>query len=285
MRHIKRRSKKRQNVFIFLFIAVLIILILGILILLLVLNNKNEDSFVYNENYYDIRDRSDKIKENKKTDASDYNTIGWVQVQGTNIDMPVLRAVGEGFTNPVEKEGYGWVESDDSNYHNVINVLGHNIFNLSSKPKLSSDTFKRFEELMGFVYYDFAKDNEYIQLTMDGKEYVYKIFATSFVNASEAVVFPNGEYTKEEKKKYLKMMKENSIYDYDVDVSEEDDFASVSTCTRMLGTDVYVNFFVVGRLMRKDEKYDNYIVKKNDNYKKIDKILKGDDDNEESDSV
>ena len=80
-------------------------------------------------------------------------------------------------------------------------------------------------------------------------------------------------------------MKENSIYDYDVDVSEEDDFASVSTCTRMLGTDVYVNFFVVGRLMRKDEKYDNYIVKKNDNYKKIDKILKGDDDNEESDSV
>ena len=105
MRHIKRRSKKRQNVFIFLVIAVLIILILGILILLLVLNNKNEDSFVYNENYYDIRDRSDKIKENKKTDASDYNTIGWVQVQGTNIDMPVLRAVGEGFTNPGEKEG------------------------------------------------------------------------------------------------------------------------------------------------------------------------------------
>lgn len=288
MRHVKKRVRKKRNVIIFLVIAVLTILILGILLLLLVLNNskKNEDdAFVYKSNYYSQRDRGEKILENKKTDAADYNTIGWIQVQGTNIDMPILRAVGDGFTNPVEKEGYGWIENDDSNYHNVINVLGHNIFNLGPSPKLTADTFKRFEELMGFVYYDFAKDNEYIQLTIGGKNYVYKIFATGFVDAGDAVVFPDGEYTKEEKKDYLELIKKHSIYDYDVDVSESDDLISVSTCSRMFGTDEDNSFLVSGRLVRKGEKYDNYIVKKNDNYKKIEKVLKGDDDNEESDSV
>ncbi len=286
MRQIRKRVRKKQNAFIFLIIAVLMILILGILILLLIFNKSSKDNgFVYKSDYYSQQDRTKEISESKKTDAADYNTIGWIQVQGTNIDMPVLKAVGDGFTPPVEKEGYGWVENSDSSYHNVINVLGHNVFNLGPNPKLTSNTFKRFEELMGFVYHDFAKENEYIQLTIDGKDYVYKIFAVSFINASDAVVFPNGEYSDKQKARYLELVKENSIYDYDVDVSASDDFVSVSTCTRMLGSDVYVNFFVTGRLVRENEKYDNYIVEKNDNYKKIDKVLKGDDDNEESDAV
>ena len=61
-----------------------------------------------------------------------------------------------------------------------MNIFGHNIFNLGPSPKKSSNNFKRFEELMNFIYHDFAQENKYIQFTINGKDYVYKIFGFEY---------------------------------------------------------------------------------------------------------
>ena len=213
---------------------------------------------------------------------SNYETIGWLRVQGTNLDLPIVRSdIEESFT--VELESFVWSENKDNKFNNNIIINGHNIFNLSKHPKLKSDLFHRFEELMSFMYYDFAKSNKYIQLTIDGKDYIYKVFSTGLVSPSEKTFFPNGDdIDKDDFKEYMERLEKLSFYNYDVDVNENDKLITLATCTRFYGADNKYEFYVTARLLREDEKIDNYKVTKGDNYKKIEEVLKGDDDNEEN---
>ena len=138
--------------------------------------------------------------------------------------------------------------------------------------------FNRFEELMAFVYYDFAKDNEYIQLTIDDKDYVYKIFATGFIDKTTASFFPiKSNVEKNDVKNLIEIFKSKSLYKYDIDVNANDVIISLSTCTRFYGANSDTDFYVVGRLIRDDEKIDHYKVIKNKNYEKVLKKLKGDE--------
>ena len=79
-------------------------------------------------------------------------------------------------------------------------------------------------------------------------------------------------------------MKEKSIYDYNVKVPDDSKILSVVTCTRFFDDDINYDFIVTGKLVNKGERANNYKVTKNDNYKKIEKILKGSDEDEESDA-
>lgn len=239
---------------------------------------------VRNNSSYKIDSRVKNLKKTISFKDSSFTTVGWLKIQGTSIDMPIIRSdnIYEDF--PVELENFAWTTNNDGKHHTNINIVGHNIFNLSAHPKIKSNYFHRLEELMAFTYYDFAKNNQYIQYTIDGKDYVYKIYAVEFLKASEKTSFPrHDDYTKEEIKKWSELYKKYSIYDYDVDVVENDKLITLSTCTRFFGKDADMEFYVMGRLLREDEKPNLSKVSKNKNYKKIEKILKGDDNNEESD--
>ena len=41
--------------------------------------------------YYEIKSRTNKIENPEKTRDLGYDTMAWLQVQGTNIDLPVIR--------------------------------------------------------------------------------------------------------------------------------------------------------------------------------------------------
>ena len=46
-----------------------------------------------NHEYYSVVSRVDKVKKEVKKEKNqkiDYRTIGWIRVQGTNIDLPIL---------------------------------------------------------------------------------------------------------------------------------------------------------------------------------------------------
>ena len=238
---------------------------------------------IFKNDYYKVVSRTDKVKTTKVDYPDDpLETVGWIQVQGTNIDYPVVfKDTLEAFPGEISK--YGWLTNYDNKFTNHMRISGHNLFNLSSTPKMESKLFERFESLMSFVYYDFAKDNKYIQFTYDGKEYVYKIFSTAFISNSTKYDFPvSNEYSSKEMDEYIKVLKKNSIYDYDVDVNKNDKIISVITCTRFFGLDDNLDFRIVGRLVRENEKLNNYSVKKNKNYEKVEKKLKGDEENVEA---
>lgn len=243
------------------------------------------NSFIKNKavsNYYSIEKRIDKI-ENINLDLDDYfHTIGWLRIQGTSLDVPIILSdKGLSTDFPVTDENYVWTVNSNGNFHNQINIFGHNIFNLSSKPMIKSDSFKRFEELMSFVYYDFSKKNKYIQLSLKDGEYLYKIFSAGFMdNDSVESLIKKDDYSKKELKEKVKYWKDNSIYDYRVLVNENDKFLTLLTCTRFYGSKKYM-FYVTGRLLREGENPIDYSVSKNKKYDRINSILKGDSYNEE----
>ncbi len=275
----KKKNKKVRELLKFIIITCFVLVILAVLCVV-----KFKLSNVKKKIVFKTESRNTEIA-NVKLDAdSSFSTIGWLRIQGTNIDYPIIRSDDVDAEFPVQLESYVWSLNLDEHYHNRIRISGHNIFNLSSQPKLSSNYFKRFEELMNFVYYDFAKENQHVQLTIDGKDYVYKIFMVGFVPADEIVWFPVGDdYSPQDMKDYLELFKKYNFYKYDLDVNEYDDVITLNTCTRFYGIGKNVELYVLGRRLRDGEETINYDVSKTDVYNEIETKLKGDENNAEDD--
>ena len=236
---------------------------------------------VYNKEIYKIESRVENISKEKKKDEDGYKTIGWLRVQGTNIDTPIINYTTEDGTR-LDKENFLWNINGNEKLYNKVNILGHNILNLSSNPLSGKEYFTRFEDLMSFVYPEFVENNKYIQYTIDGEDYVYKIFAVYFIKQYKLDVKNKSNYTEENLDKHIDYIKSESIYDFDVDVNGSDQIISLITCTRMFGPNTSKEFVVTGRLVRDNEKMSNYTFETNANYKEIEEIMEGDDKNEKA---
>ncbi|MBE6157428.1 MAG: class B sortase [Firmicutes bacterium] len=271
---IKDKRKKLKDIIIFL---VIILLILSVLCINLVLKRLRPEIFK-------VENRTSNIEAEKQKDNTKYyKTIGWLRVEGTNIDTPIIGYNDEDIDAiNIDKENYLWNENPKEKLFNKVSIMGHNILNLSSNPDRGLPQFTRFDDLMSFVYYDFAKENKYIEYTVDGKDYVYKIFAVSFDKQYNLNLERKYDFSEEELKDYIKYTKKNSIYNYDVDVNKKDKYISLVTCTRMYASlgDSSMEFVVHGRMVRENERLTNYKVTKNKNYKKIEKIMKGSAEND-----
>lgn len=265
--------KKNNGKWIKVSILVFSLLLLILFFTQIAIKQFQKDSFV-------IESRISNVEKNVVDSLDEYKTVGWIKIQGTNIDYPIL--YNSNWIYPGDMEKYAKMAYYEPGFHNHFDVSGHNIYNLSSTPIIHNKLFTRFEELMDFVYYDFAKENRYIQFTYEGKDYVYKIFMSGFVPLEYAEnnrSFP--DFDDEEMEEYFEILNNYNIYKYDVDISKNDKFLSLSTCTRFYGNNIDWKFVVTGRLLRKNEKMDSYSVKKTSKYKEIEKILKGDEFDEE----
>lgn len=259
-------KKKEKNKKIYIVIGVIIASILLLSVIFFLKFGK----------YYSVSDRTGKIKE-----KSDYPVIGWVRVQGTNIDYPVIYANEEGLDiyNIDVDYSFGWRNISTNKLNNRTVVLGHNIRNVSSEPLINQKEFNNFENLPSFLYYDFVKENKYIQYSVGNENYLFKIYAVYMIDSND---FDYGEYLeKEERNNYIKNAKKKSYFDFDIDVKDTDKLISLVTCTRFYGM-TSTSIVVDGRLVRDKESVNNYDVKENKNYKEIKKMMEGDDNNEKA---
>jgi len=215
-----------------------------------------------------------RINESLNFKFEDYFTVGWLQVQGTNIDLPIftpmlpyLEVTGELNVD----FSYGWRSTEFISGENREVLLGHNILNVSSNPITNDEILTDFEDIMSFVYYDFAQKNLYIKYTKDGIEDIYVIYAAGFYNTKD----DTGISLKEEEQiaNYIAGVKNESIYDYDVDVGSQDSLISIITCTRFFGPNYNNQFKIDARKLRKNEKTYLYKVTTNENYDEVKKRL------------
>jgi hypothetical protein len=161
-------KKKKKQTYTIIYLIILLIII-GVVVF--IISNKNT--------FYSIEDRTSQVEKEKKKDDEKVKTIGWIRVQGTTIDTPIV-----GFTekfderkDDVDRDDFLYNYEGEETLFNKANIMGHNILNLSAHPRIKDNRFTRFEPLMAFVYFDFAKDNKYIQYTIDGGNYLYKIYS------------------------------------------------------------------------------------------------------------
>lgn len=221
--------------------------------------------------YYKIEGRVSYVKEKISETAG--NVLGWIRVQGTNIDYPIVDVTTKNKSN--EGYDYAWMNDPVNYLTDHIEVLGHNIQNVSSYPLIANPNHIRFEQLLGFVYIDFAKANQYIQLTIGDKDYLYRIYSVAFVRAEDK----ESTLEADQMESYINQAKKDSYFDFNVDVSKDDKLLTLITCTRFFGPTTEYEFKVEGRLVRKFEKVVKNEVKEKDEYQEIKQILKEGEEN------
>lgn len=231
------------------------IIIIVITCLVLYFISKKDINYI---DYYSIESRISKIKDTKIADSP---AIGWVRVQGTNIDTPMVIRTDE----VEESVGYNYLWLSEYYFENENRkvIYGHNIRNVSAYPEVGNTEHIKFEQLVSFAYYDFAKENLYIQFSDGDDEALYKIYAVTFNNLGDEY---GQSYKKENLDNYIKEVKYNSIYNYDVDVTKDDELISLITCTRYFGKYEKTQFKVDARRVRENEKINKYSVESNSNY-------------------
>lgn len=271
----KKMQKKTLRITILGGAVLLVICALGLIIPSLVENLVGEGNFK-------IEDRTKNILKEKKKDEEGYETIAWLRVQGTRIDTPIIGYSNVEAINNIQKEDFLWNENDQEKLHNRVNIQGHNILNLSANPEVGLKYFTKFEELMGFVYTDFAKENQYVQYTVDGENYLYQIFAVYFEEDYRLDLYRNEDYSEEEVKTFINRSLEKSIYKYDIEVKDTDKIITLITCTRMYGVDDKKQFVVVGKMVDNNTPTASYKVEETSHYEQIKKLMEGVDENVEA---
>lgn len=210
-----------------------------------------------------------------KKDSNTPTPLGWLRVQGTNIDFPIMYYYDVDDVTDISYD-LGWNNYDDKKLGSRTVIYSHNVLNVSSKPLIGDKNHKRFEQLMAYIYYDFVKKNKYIEYTIDGKNYLFKIYGVSLQDEDELV---QDQLSDNEISDYIEITKNKSFFKFDVEVDEKDKLLTLVTCTRFYG-DTSHSFVVDARLVRNHELTKNYKVEETGNYKEIKKILKGDDQDE-----
>lgn len=224
--------------------------------------------------YYKVEERKEQLK--SFTGINKEKALGWLRVQGTDIDFPIVYYNDTDVTDPTYE--IGWNFSDNNTLAKKITLFSHNVLNVSSNPIIKDKNHKRFEQLLSFIYTDFVKENKYIQYTIDGKDYLYKIYAISF-QKEKNLEYKDDNPSNESLKKYINNAQKNSYFKFKTDVKETDKLITLITCTRFFGQTTEYSFVVDARMVRKGERIKNYDVTEKNSYNKIKKIMEGDDDN------
>ncbi len=229
-----------------------IILILMILIVTLLLINKNEE--------HEVQELSDEInkvkeeiihhkvtpaeatKEKEKTNSVYHTkfskvfselkkindeTVGWLTVNGTNIDYPVVKHSDNDYylshdfnKNP---NRYGWLFAD---YHNSITPLNQNtiIYGHDSGTVMFSNLYKTKNK----SWYT-NKNNQIITFNTEKENAKWQIFSIySIDNTTDYLTITFGSNQSFEN--YINTVKKRSIYDFKINVSTNDKLLTLSTC-------------------------------------------------------
>lgn len=259
-------KKRKKKIYFFSFLVFILLLAC---IYFIWLNGSN----------YKIKSRVDTVKEyNSPFDTS---IVGWLQVQGTNIDYPVVYNSSTFSVNTITEDDFVWTNVDNKKITNRVFIVGHNIQNVSKNPLITDESHVRFEQLLSYIYYDFVKDNKYIQYTINDHDYLYKIFSISFVK-NNTLEYGFNSYSKKKLKKYINQSLKDSYFKFDIDVDESDKIITLVTCTRMFGNTSEYTFKIDARMVRNDEKTSNYEVTKKSNYNEILDIMEGEKKNEKA---
>ena len=248
----KTKKLKKVNNAIVKYIVISVVIVIGFICLIV--------NIVKHQQFFHVDTMNNEIKNYKENNS--YTIVGWLKVQGTNIDYPVL-FYDDAPISDVSKD-IAWIydKTEKLKYRTVIE--GHNIMNLSSDPDIADKNNRRFEQLLSFYDQSFVKNNKYIEYSVGGKNYVFKIFAVGFPEIES--YYMQSDFKKGERKEYINKAIDDSLYKFDIDVTENDKIISLYTCTKFYGYDKAVMFRVDGRLVRKNEKIENYNFSKTVNY-------------------
>lgn len=202
------------------------------------------------------RNEDNQFSKFDKLKALNSDVVGWLTIPNTEVNNPVYQTIDNQYyvTHDMDKQSnsYGALFLD---YRCDINpmslsqnqiIYGHNM-----RYGAMFGTLKEYRSL------DFYKSNPLIYFDSLYEQRVYKIFAVMIVNDTEDETFgyPYSAYrttftSEDDFKDWIQHSRDRSLFDIPVDVTEEDEIISLSTCCYDYDN---ARFVVMGRLVRPDE--------------------------------
>lgn len=204
-----------------------IILILIIVLCGYKIYEKSAEYKKADEVYTQIRQEKESEKNNNNlyTKYEDYR--GWIKVDNTNIDYPIVQGKDNSFY--LDKDINKKYTSSGSIFMNYLNngfndentvLFGHHMRNKTMFAQL-----KKYEEK------EFFYGDNIIEIEIeDGKILKYKVFSAYVTDANDNYIKTNFD-DKTQYKEFLEKIKNKSIYKPDIDVTEDDKIITLSTCS------------------------------------------------------
>ena len=155
------------------------------------------------------------------------DTVGYLKVNGTNIDYVVVKGSDNSFyLKHSFNRSYnisGWIFADFHNqfngYDKNIVIFGHNTLDGSMFGTLKNVLTKEWQE---------NSDNHKVLFITEDGESIYEVFSVYTVLSEDYYIKTqfNDDFDK-----FVEIIKKRSIYDFKVDVDENDKVLTLSTCT------------------------------------------------------
>ena len=200
----------------------------------------------HNRNVYVMKDIADVVKvveepdEQENTTATKYeidfkklkeknsDCVAWIKVNNTQIEYPIVKTDNNEFylTHNFEKESNkaGWLFMDyenklDGTDKNII-VYGHNMKDDSMFGSLANTLKEEWYNNEENQYITFITENEYSK---------YQVFSVYEIESEDYYIetnFKSGEFAR-----FVKKLKQRSKKDFWIDVTENDQILTLSTCS------------------------------------------------------
>lgn len=156
------------------------------------------------------------------------DTVGWIQVNGTNINYPIVQSGDNNYYLQHAFDGSynnaGWIFADYRN--NLGNLSKNNI--IYGHGRLDSTMFGSLKNILTSDWYNNA-DNHVVKLSTPSQNTLWQVFSVYAIEAESYYItteFPtNNQYDL-----FLKTISGRSIFSFNADVNTSDVILTLSTC-------------------------------------------------------
>ena len=164
----------------------------------------------------------------EKLKEKNSDIVAWLKVKGTNIETTVVKSTNNDYylTHNFNKEynSAGWIFADyknkvDGTDKNLV-IYGHNM--------RDDSMFGSLKWVINEDWYN-NEDNKYITLITENETQVYEVFSVYQIEKEDYYIQTNFN-TEKEFNTFAQTIKKRSKKDFNVDVNENDNILTLSTC-------------------------------------------------------
>lgn len=153
-------------------------------------------------------------------------TVGYIYVKGTNISYPVVQASDNKYylnhSINKQKNNAGWVFMD---YHNIYDGTDKNLI-LYGHNRVDGIMFGTLKNTLKSDWYS-NEDNLVVQFITEESLYKYQVFSVYKIKAEDYYIMTEFDNNFKE---FGATLKKRSVHDFGVELEEDDQILTLSTC-------------------------------------------------------
>ncbi len=158
------------------------------------------------------------------------DTVGWIYVNNTNIDYPIVQAKDNDFylNHTFDKESNS-VGSIFADYRCSFPKLGYNTVVYGHNRKDGS-MFGTLQRSLTEEWYS-EEENLYINMSTANEDHIYRVFSTFVCNDEDVTGYTQTSFSsKEDFKNYVNKLKQRSSHNFETDLNEASQILTLYTC-------------------------------------------------------